>query len=114
MEQPISVTRSNFNDWMVPVFAPANFIPVRGEGSRIWDQENKEYIDFAGGIAVNALGHAHPVAVNALTEQAKNFGMLVMVIPMNPFYALQNNSLKIHLQTKYSSVTQVQKRMKQL
>ncbi|HAV2784368.1 aminotransferase class III-fold pyridoxal phosphate-dependent enzyme, partial [Acinetobacter baumannii] len=71
MEQPISVTRSNFNDWMVPVFAPANFIPVRGEGSRIWDQENKEYIDFAGGIAVNALGHAHPVAVNALTEQAK-------------------------------------------
>ena len=30
----------------------------------------KEYIDFAGGIAVNALGHAHPVAVNALTEQA--------------------------------------------
>ncbi|MGJ5282024.1 aminotransferase class III-fold pyridoxal phosphate-dependent enzyme, partial [Acinetobacter baumannii] len=57
--------------WMVPVFAPANFIPVRGEGSRIWDQENKEYIDFAGGIAVNALGHAHPVAVNALTEQAK-------------------------------------------
>jgi acetylornithine/succinyldiaminopimelate/putrescine aminotransferase len=108
-----AVSRNDFNEWMVPVFAPANFIPVRGEGSRIWDQENKEYIDFAGGIAVNALGHAHPVAVNALTEQAKNFGMSVMVIPMNPFYALQNNSLKIHLQTRYSSVTQVQKRMKQ-
>jgi acetylornithine/succinyldiaminopimelate/putrescine aminotransferase len=109
-----AVSRGDFNEWMVPVFAPANFIPVRGEGSRIWDQENKEYIDFAGGIAVNALGHAHPVAVNALTEQAKNFGMSVMVIPMNPFYALQNNSLKIHLQTRFSSVTQVQKRMKQL
>ncbi|MFL4394109.1 aspartate aminotransferase family protein [Acinetobacter pittii] len=65
-----AVSRSDFNEWMVPVFAPANFILVRGEGSRIWDQENKEYIDFAGGIAVNALGHAHPVAVNALTEQA--------------------------------------------
>ncbi|PPB99244.1 aspartate aminotransferase family protein [Acinetobacter pittii] len=65
-----AVSRSDFNEWMVPVFAPANFIPVRGEGSRIWDQENKEYIDFAGGIAVNALGHAHPVAVDALTEQA--------------------------------------------
>ncbi|KHN66404.1 acetylornithine aminotransferase [Acinetobacter calcoaceticus] len=65
-----AVSRSDFNEWMVPVFAPANFIPVRGEGSRIWDQENKEYIDFAGGIAVSALGHAHPVAVNALTEQA--------------------------------------------
>ncbi|MDI3451873.1 aspartate aminotransferase family protein [Acinetobacter sp. V89_4] len=65
-----AVSRSDFNEWMVPVFAPANFIPVHGEGSRIWDQENKEYIDFAGGIAVNALGHAHRVAVNALTEQA--------------------------------------------
>ena len=96
-----AVSRGDFNEWMVPVFAPANFIPVRGEGSRIWDQENKEYIDFAGGIAVNALGHAHPVAVNALTEQAKNFGTSVMVIPMNPYYALQNNSLKIHLQTRF-------------
>lgn len=67
----LAITRSNFNDWMVPVFAPANFILVRGEGSRLWDQNEKEYIDFAGGIAVNALGHAHPVAVNALTEQAQ-------------------------------------------
>ena len=67
----VAITRNNFNDWMVPVFAPANFILVRGEGSRIWDQNDKEYIDFAGGIAVNALGHAHPVAVNALTEQAQ-------------------------------------------
>ncbi|EKA69288.1 hypothetical protein ACINWC692_1252, partial [Acinetobacter baumannii WC-692] len=41
-----AVSRGDFNEWMVPVFAPANFIPVRGEGSRIWDQENKKYIDF--------------------------------------------------------------------
>ena len=37
----VAITRSNFNDWMVPVFAPANFILVRGEGSRIWDQDDK-------------------------------------------------------------------------
>ena len=65
------VTRQNFNDWMVPVFAPANFIPVRGKGSRIWDQNDKEYVDFAGGIAVNSLGHCHPVAVSALIDQAQ-------------------------------------------
>ena len=53
-----SITRSNFDEWMMPVYAPAAFIPVRGEGSRLWDQQGKEYIDFAGGIAVNALGHA--------------------------------------------------------
>jgi succinylornithine aminotransferase len=68
-----SVTRGNFDDWMMPVYAPAPFIPVRGEGSRLWDQQGKEYIDFAGGIAVNALGHAHPAMIRALTEQAGKF-----------------------------------------
>jgi succinylornithine aminotransferase len=42
-------------------------------GSRLWDQQGKEYIDFAGGIAVNALGHAHPRLVKALTAQAEKF-----------------------------------------
>jgi succinylornithine aminotransferase len=55
---------------MVPVYAPADFILVRGEGSQVWDQQGKSYIDFAGGIAVNALGHAHPVVTAALVEQA--------------------------------------------
>ncbi|MDM2983217.1 aspartate aminotransferase family protein [Citrobacter sp. CK197] len=58
---------------MMPVYAPAPFIPVRGEGSRLWDQQGKEYIDFAGGIAVNALGHAHPALREALNEQASKF-----------------------------------------
>jgi len=71
MSQNTQPNRQDFNQYMVPVFAPAQFIPVRGEGSRLWDQAGKEYIDFAGGIAVNALGHAHPVAVNALTEQGQ-------------------------------------------
>lgn len=68
-----SVTRENFDEWMMPVYAPAPFIPVRGEGSRLWDQQGKEYIDFAGGIAVNALGHAHPELREALNEQAGKF-----------------------------------------
>jgi acetylornithine/N-succinyldiaminopimelate aminotransferase len=42
---------------------------VRGQGSRVWDQQDKEYIDFAGGIAVSALGHCHPALVKALKEQ---------------------------------------------
>ncbi|MGL6019039.1 MAG: aspartate aminotransferase family protein [Gibbsiella quercinecans] len=70
MEQPIAVTRQSFDDWMVPVYAPADFILVRGEGSQLWDQQGKSYIDFAGGIAVNALGHAHPAVTAALAEQA--------------------------------------------
>ncbi|MFV0262635.1 MAG: aspartate aminotransferase family protein [Kluyvera sp.] len=68
-----SISRQNFEQWMMPVYAPAPFIPVRGEGAWLWDQQGKGYIDFAGGIAVNALGHAHPAMIRALTEQAAKF-----------------------------------------
>ncbi len=43
---------------------------ARGEGARIWDVEGKQYLDFLAGIAVNALGHAHPVFVDAVATQA--------------------------------------------
>ena len=65
-----SVTRQNFDQSIVPTYAPASFVPVRAEGSTLWDQEGKSYIDFAGGIAVNALGHAHPDLQLALQQQA--------------------------------------------
>ncbi len=68
-QQP-SVERADFDRVMVPNYAPAGFVPVRGEGSRVWDQSGRELIDFAGGIAVNGLGHCHPALVQALTGQA--------------------------------------------
>ncbi|WP_150951667.1 acetylornithine transaminase [Microbacterium testaceum] len=43
---------------------------VRGEGAYVWDDEGTKYLDFLAGIAVNALGHAHPVFVKAVSEQA--------------------------------------------
>jgi succinylornithine aminotransferase len=67
----INVTRSTFDEVMVPVFAPANFVPDRARGSRIWDTDGKDYIDFAGGIAVTALGHAHPELLKVLQEQGE-------------------------------------------
>ncbi|WP_374356080.1 aspartate aminotransferase family protein [Chitinimonas sp.] len=66
-----SPIRADFDQYMVPNYAPADYIPVRGVGSRVWDQAGKEFVDFAGGIAVNSLGHAHPALVKALTEQAQ-------------------------------------------
>lgn len=65
--------RGIYDDVMLPNYSPAHFIPEKAEGSRIWDKDNKEYIDFGGGIAVNSLGHAHPALINALTEQSKKF-----------------------------------------
>ena len=43
---------------------------VRGEGCYVWDVDGKKYLDFLSGIAVNALGHAHPVFVDAVSRQA--------------------------------------------
>ena len=67
----LPVTRAMFDELMVPCFAPAQFIPVRGEGSRVWDQQGRMYIDFASGVAVTSLGHCHPAMVRALIDQAR-------------------------------------------
>ncbi|WP_415883141.1 aspartate aminotransferase family protein [Neptuniibacter sp. QD34_54] len=65
-----NVDRETFNQIMVPNYAPQQMIPVKGLGSRVWDQQDNEFIDFAGGIAVNALGHCHPELTAALHQQA--------------------------------------------
>jgi len=82
--QSTQVTRSDFDRLMVPNYAPVDMIPVRGEGSRVWDQEGREYIDLAGGIAVNALGHAHPGMIEALTEQAGKLWHVSNVLTNEP------------------------------
>ena len=69
-EQP-AITRATFDEVILPIYAPAEFIPVKGKGSRVWDQQGKEYVDFAGGIAVTALGHCHPALVEALKTQGE-------------------------------------------
>lgn len=69
-KQP-AITRATFDQVILPIYAPAEFIPVKGKGSRVWDQQGKEYVDFAGGIAVTALGHCHPALVDALKTQGE-------------------------------------------
>ena len=81
-EQP-AITRATFDEVILPIYAPAEFIPVKGKGSRVWDQQGKEYIDFAGGIAVTALGHCHPALVAALHERAKRCGIPATSLPMS-------------------------------
>jgi acetylornithine aminotransferase len=54
---------------MMGVFAAPLAMIVRGEGCYVWDDDGKRYLDFLAGIAVNALGHAHPVLVDAVSSQ---------------------------------------------
>ncbi|HEY0288183.1 MAG TPA: aspartate aminotransferase family protein [Pseudomonas sp.] len=78
------VQRADFDQVMVPNYAPAAFIPVRGAGSRVWDQSGRELVDFSGGIAVNVLGHCHPALVNALTEQGNKLWHVSNVFTNEP------------------------------
>ncbi|EOV0871029.1 aspartate aminotransferase family protein [Vibrio parahaemolyticus] len=84
MTTEIKVERGLFDEVMVPCYNPMEMIPVRGKGSRIWDQDDNEYIDFAGGIAVSCLGHCHPVMVDALTEQGNKLWHLSNVMTNEP------------------------------
>jgi acetylornithine/N-succinyldiaminopimelate aminotransferase len=65
---------------------------VRGEGTRLWDDEGNEYLDFLGGISVAQLGHCHPAVVEAIREQA---GRLIHV--GNLFYTEPAMRLAAHL-----------------
>ncbi len=80
----MNVNRDLFDDVMVPNYNPSSAIPVKGRGSRLWDQAGNEYIDFAGGIAVNALGHCHPTLVDALTQQGQTLWHVSNVLTNEP------------------------------
>src|SRR3954468_13608434 len=55
---------------LMPVYPRCEFRPVRGEGAYLIGEDGQRYLDFASGIAVNILGHGHPVLTKAIQEQA--------------------------------------------
>ncbi|MEM9444144.1 MAG: acetylornithine/succinylornithine family transaminase [Verrucomicrobiota bacterium] len=61
---------SLFDAYVVPNYK-RNFALIKGEGTKVWDEAGKSYLDFGGGIAVNCLGHAHPRITQTLTEQSR-------------------------------------------
>nr|WP_260474270.1 acetylornithine transaminase [Streptomyces sp. WAC 04229] len=67
---------------------------VRGAGSRLWDADGKEYLDFVGGIAVNALGHAHPAVVEAVSRQIASLGHVSNLFIAEPPVALAERLLQ--------------------
>jgi len=68
---------------------------VRGQGSRVWDSNGKEYVDLIGGIAVNAVGHAHPDLIAAVTEQMSTLGHTSNLVATEPCIALASNLLRL-------------------
>jgi len=62
-------SKAHTNNYGTPALAL-----VRGQGTRVWDADGTEYVDFLAGIAVNCLGHAHPAIVEAVTTQLSTLG----------------------------------------
>ncbi|WNM34045.1 acetylornithine transaminase [Streptomyces sp. Li-HN-5-11] len=68
---------------------------VRGAGTRVWDAEGNEYVDFVGGIATNALGHAHPAVVEAVSRQIGSLGHISNFFMAEPTVALAERLLTL-------------------
>ncbi|HLS24566.1 MAG TPA: acetylornithine transaminase [Beutenbergiaceae bacterium] len=66
--------RSRYADALMNTFGPPQRVLVRGEGAYVWDNQDRRYLDLLGGIAVNALGHAHPALVDAVSTQVRTLG----------------------------------------
>lgn len=67
---------------------------VRGEGAKLWDADGKQYTDFVGGIAVNALGHGHPAIVEAVSRQIASLGHVSNLFIAEPPVALAERLLQ--------------------
>ncbi|MGW0625186.1 acetylornithine transaminase [Streptomyces sp. NPDC002758] len=68
---------------------------VRGAGTKLWDADGTQYLDFVGGIAVNALGHAHPAVVEAVSTQIASLGHVSNLFVAEPPVALAERLLQL-------------------
>ncbi|HVX06306.1 acetylornithine transaminase [Humibacter sp.] len=84
-----------FGDVMMGSLAVPAVMLERGSGAYVWDVDGKEYLDFLAGIAVNALGHAHPVLVDAVSAQAAKLVHVSNYFATPPQVALAERLLRI-------------------
>jgi acetylornithine/N-succinyldiaminopimelate aminotransferase len=80
---------------LMNTFGPPRLALVRGEGAHVWDEQGREYVDFFGGIAVNALGHNHPALVEAVTAQLRTLGHVSNFFTSGPQVELAERLLAI-------------------
>ena len=80
---------------LMNTFGQPLLVLARGEGAHVWDADGKEYVDLLGGIAVNALGHAHPALVAAVTEQLTTLGHVSNFFTSTPQVELAERLLSL-------------------
>ncbi|WP_280637289.1 acetylornithine transaminase [Nocardioides sp. W7] len=80
---------------LMNTFGPPKLELVRGAGARVWDADGNGYLDYLGGIAVNALGHAHPALVEAVTAQLQTLGHVSNFFTTGPQVELAEKLLEL-------------------
>jgi acetylornithine aminotransferase len=80
---------------LMNVFGPPQRVLVRGEGAYVWDVDGNRYLDLLGGIAVNALGHAHPAVVDAVSTQLGTLGHVSNLFTSTPQIELAEKLLEL-------------------
>ncbi|MDT7594570.1 MAG: acetylornithine/N-succinyldiaminopimelate aminotransferase [Pseudonocardiales bacterium] len=84
--------------WQAALMANYGTPPLalaRGAGAEVWDTDGRRYLDLVGGVAVNALGHAHPAVVRAVTEQIKTLGQVSNLYLTEPVITLAETLLDL-------------------
>ncbi|OKK15243.1 acetylornithine aminotransferase [Streptomyces sp. CB00455] len=87
--------RARWQDALTDNYGTPALALVRGEGAQVWDADGAQYTDFVGGIAVNALGHAHPAVVAAVTGQISTLGHVSNLYASEPVIALGERLLQL-------------------
>ncbi|HEX4471287.1 MAG TPA: acetylornithine transaminase [Nocardioides sp.] len=96
-------SRSRYTSSLMNTFGPPQLVLTRGKGARVWDDEGREYVDLLGGIAVNALGHAHPAVVEAVTSQLSTLGHVSNFFATEPQITLAERLLELFAPGRGSS-----------
>ncbi|PZS38821.1 MAG: acetylornithine transaminase [Pseudonocardiales bacterium] len=84
--------------WQAALMANYGTPPLalaRGAGAEVWDTDGRRYLDLVGGVAVNALGHAHPAVVRAVTEQISTLGQVSNLYLTEPAITLAETLLDL-------------------
>lgn len=87
--------QKRYAESVMNTFGPPKLVLTKGEGPYVWDAEGNRYLDLLGGIAVNALGHAHPALVNAVTEQLNTLGHVSNFFATEPQVALAERLISL-------------------
>ena len=85
--------KERYTHAVMNTFGPPKLVLSRGKGATVWDADGKEYLDLLAGIAVNALGHAHPALVSAVTDQLSALGHVSNFFATEPQVALAERLL---------------------